>query len=677
MSEPSRDEVFAEVRDLRTRLAEAQDTLRAIQGGEVDAVVVTAAEPPRVLTLDSADKPYRLLVEQMRQGAATLTVAGAILSCNDRFARLVRTPPDRLPGLDFRALVDPPYAPILDALLADGLAAAVDGEVVLRRGDGTTVPVVLGVSALREGPAGVCLIVADISDQKRRERLVADEALARSILEQVADAVVVCDPAGTVVRASRAARDLCGANPLMRPFADSFPLAVLRFEGGGPADLGPAFRGDAVRGLEVGFSRPTGERAELLLSAGPLVAAGGDLLGVVATLTDITPLRRAEDELRRRAAELETADRRKDEFLAMLAHELRNPLAPIRSSLEILRLTGIDDPVARKSRDVIDRQVGQLTRLVDDLLEVARISSGKIQLRLERVDVAAAVTQAVETARPGVDAKGHHLSVTLPPAPLWVEADPTRLAQVIGNLLNNAAKYTEGGGRIWVTAAREGAEAVVRVRDTGVGIPPDMLGTVFDLFTQADRSIDRAQGGLGIGLALVKRLVAMHGGRVAAASGGPGQGSEFVVRLPAAEAAAPGPAGGRAGPDAGPPPAAHAGRRVLIVDDNADAAESLAALLGLQGHAVRTAADGPTALGAAAEFRPDLVLCDLGLPGMDGYEVVRQLRAVPALAQTRFIALTGYGREADIDRTRSAGFHAHLVKPFDPTRLADVLGHVG
>jgi PAS domain S-box-containing protein len=671
MSLDSTDGLRAENAELRHQLAEALDTIRAIQGGEVDAVVVTGHEQPTVFTLETADKPYRLLVEQMRQGAATLTIDGIILYCNHRFAELLRQPHESLLGRPIRGFVDEANMPLFDALLQDGLAAGVEGEVMLRRGDGKLVPVFLGVSALREGVAGVCLIVADLTEQKRRERLVADEAMARSILEQVADAVVVCDSAGIVVRASRAAHALCGSNPILKPFGEVFPL--IRFgpewPNGERVDVGAAWRGETLHGWSVCLPRSTGDWFELLLSAGPLLAAGGDVLGAVVTLTDITALRRAEDELRRQAAELREADQRKDEFLAMLAHELRNPLAPIRASLEIMNLKGLDDPQVRKSRDVIARQVLQLTRLVDDLLEVSRISSGKIALKPEPVDLAIAVTQAVEISRPVLNAKGHHLTVNLPAPPIRLMADPTRLVQVLGNILNNAAKYTEEGGQITVAASQEGAEVVIRVRDTGLGIPPDMLAKVFDLFTQVDRSLDRAQGGLGIGLALVKRLVAMHGGRVEVSSAGPGKGSEFVVRLPVnlnadEQKTGPAPTARKAGA---------ASRRVLVVDDNTDAADSLSILLSLLGHEVRIAGDGPTALAVAAEFHPDIVLCDIGLPLMDGYEVLRRLRTEPGFAATRFVAITGYGQDEDLRKSKTAGFHAHLVKPLDLNKLEAVL----
>jgi PAS domain S-box-containing protein len=664
-------ELEHQIDELRRQLSEARETLRAIQDGEVDAVVVGDGDRPQVFTLDTPDKPYRLIVDQLHTGAATLTVEGTILACNDRLAAHLRREPAQLLGRPLAEFVEPAYVPLFVALLHDALAAPVEGEVVLLPADGSRVPLFLGVSALREGVAGVCLVVADLTEQKRRERLVADEALARSILEQVADAVVVCDDAGTVQRASQAAHDLCGQNPVLQPFSAVFPLAR-RDDPGDAVDVASAWRGATLRGWEVFFARPNGQRAELLLSAGPLLAAGGLVTGAVITLTDITLLREAQDELARRAAQLQEADQRKDEFLAVLAHELRNPLSPIRASLEIMHMRELEDPHMRRSRDIIGRQVAHLTRLVDDLLEVSRIRSGRIQLRSEVVDLGSAVARAIETHRPVLDARGHRVFVRLPERPVRVLADPIRLAQIVGNLLDNAAKYTGDGGEVSVNVAQEGAEAVIRVRDTGIGVPPEMLAKIFDLFTQVQRSLDRSHGGLGIGLALVKRLVDLHGGRALANSDGPGRGSEFLVYLPIADGApvqiaaetttatttttAPGP-----------------GRRLLLVDDNLDAAESLSALLGLLGHDVRIASDGSAALTAAAEFRPDVVLCDIGLPRMDGYQVVAALRAQPRFATTRFVALTGYGRDEDRRRSLAAGFDAHLVKPVELAKLTAAL----
>jgi signal transduction histidine kinase/DNA-binding response OmpR family regulator len=366
--------------------------------------------------------------------------------------------------------------------------------------------------------------------------------------------------------------------------------------------------------------------------------------------------------------DVQRADVHKNVFLSMLAHELRNPLAPIRNAVQILRLRGGDDRELDPIRDMIDRQVQHLVRLVDDLLDVSRITRGKISLQFEPLDMALVVARAVEISQPMIEARGHELTVVLPEEPLCVKGDLVRLAQVVGNLLNNAAKYTEEGGRIWLTAVRDGGEVVLRVRDTGVGIPRDMLTTVFDLFTQAERSLDRAHGGLGIGLTLVRQLVELHGGRVQAFSPGPNQGSEFVVGLPALALAveSEGPAAEPQVPLLGPR------RRVLVVDDNQDAAESLALLLRLAGHDVHVCHDGPAAVAAAVELVPEVVLLDIGLPGMDGFEVARRLRAHPALARTLLVAVTGYGQSQDLDRSREVGFDHHLVKPVDPDTLVEV-----
>lgn len=664
------EEMRREVEELRRQLAEAQETIRAIQSGEVDAVVVHGAEQPGVYTLDAADKPYRLVVEQMRHACAVVSGDGLVLSCNEAFGQLVGRPRESLLQRSLRELIEPASLPLLEALLHDGLAAGGEGELTLHRGDGQRVPVVLGARALNEGVAGVCLLVSDLTEKRRRDRLIADEAMARSILDQVADAVVVCDTHGVVLRASRAAHDLCGADPSLQPFERAFPLTRVGLEGAGgnQPDLRAAWEGAPVRGLEVRLERP-GRHAVLLLRAGPLIAARGEVLGVVLTLTDITPLREAQDELRRRAAALQEADRHKDEFLAMLAHELRNPLSPIQASLEVMQLHPAADGQLRRCQEIISRQVQQLTRLVDDLLEVSRISRGKIQLRLEPVELAAAVNTGIETCRPLIERKRHRLTVTMPEDEVWVRADVTRLSQVVGNLVHNAAKYTEDGGEITVRVER-GADGfgVIRVRDTGVGIPHAMLGEVFDLFTQVHRSLDRSQGGLGIGLALVRRLISMHGGQVEAHSEGPGRGSEFVVRVPLCEAV-------QGGAGAAPATATSASRplRVFVADDNRDAADILGELLTMLGHQVCTAYDGPSTIAAATEFRPDVMLCDIGLPGIDGYGVVAALRERPGFESTRFIAVTGYGREEDRQRSAAIGFHAHLIKPVDINRLKALL----
>jgi signal transduction histidine kinase len=376
-------------------------------------------------------------------------------------------------------------------------------------------------------------------------------------------------------------------------------------------------------------------------------------------------------ELRRVFAELQESDRRKDVFLAMLAHELRNPLAPIRNASEIFRRAESGNATLRLAGEIVDRQVTQLARLVDDLLDVSRITQGKVQLKRRHLGLQALMAQAIETAMPMIEAKHQELAIHLPRAPIHLDADPARLAQVIGNLLNNAAKYTSDGGRICVSARRFRDRAVVRVRDNGVGIAPAMLANVFDLFMQVDTSLDRSQGGLGIGLTLVRAIVELHGGGISARSAGLGRGSRFLFWLPAlpGDATVPSPRrnGGTAVRERSP-------RRLLLVDDNVDAVESLAVLLRADGHDVRVAHDGPGALAQIESFRPHLVVLDIGLPGMNGYEIAQRIRARPELGAPTLVALTGYGQQEDRKRARAAGFDHHFIKPADVNALQRLLG---
>ncbi len=384
---------------------------------------------------------------------------------------------------------------------------------------------------------------------------------------------------------------------------------------------------------------------------------------------------------------LRDVNQRKDEFLAMLGHELRNPLAPIRSAVEILRLHAAGYPEMEWAGAVIDRQTRHLARLVDDLLDVSRIVRGQIVLHRQEIDLEEIVRHGVETSRPLIQSRNHRLHIQLPVTPVRLDGDLTRLAQVLANLLNNAAKYTDEGGEIWLEAGVEGGQAVLRVRDTGAGIAATLLPRVFELFAQAERTLDRAQGGLGIGLTLVKLLVEMHGGTVEAKSPGPGQGAEFSVRLPLGRetaappvsAAAPSVAETRflaAGSQAAQPPAADrngGAMRILIVDDNVDAADSTAMLLRLEGYETHSVHSAHAALHAAATLKPDVVLLDIGLPEMDGYDVARRLRALTEGGPTAIIALTGYGQPADRDRAARAGFDEFLVKPVEPAVLNGLL----
>ena len=418
--------------------------------------------------------------------------------------------------------------------------------------------------------------------------------------------------------------------------------------------------GCASTRAEARFLRRDGAAIWVKLAASLSRAVDGRGAHAVVALEDVTEARHAEEDLR-------DADRRKDEFLAILAHELRNPLAPIRNSLHIFRLAGVQDPAVARVTEMMERQVAHMVRMVDDLLEVSRISRGKIELRKERVELASVLRTAVDTSLPLIESNRHKLSVQVPPEPLVLDADPVRLAQVFANLLNNSAKYTPPGGTIEIEVHVEAGMAVVCVRDNGEGIPQQMLARVFNMFTQANTG-SRAQGGLGIGLTLARTLVSLHGGSIEAFSGGPGRGCEFLVKLPlsgkvALDAEAP---HGEIQRGTGP-------NRVLVVDDNKDAADSLGMLLEFLGAEVRVVHDGFAALEAMSTFKPTLVLLDLGMPGMNGLEVARRVRQDPAARDVRLVALTGWGQREDRRRTTEAGFDYHLVKPADLGALQSIL----
>ncbi len=513
---------------------------------------------------------------------------------------------------------------------------------------------------------GVALQSVVGGDSRAHLRPVPDPQFRR-LLETLPAAAYTCDPQGRITYYNSHAVDLWGRRPRLNDADDRFCGSFKLFATDGSSIahdecwMALALRNKTEYvGLEILIERPNGERLTALAHINPILDDAGVLLGAVNVVIDVTARRRAEDALK-------AADRAKDEFLATLAHELRNPLAPLRNAAQILQLDAPPSPNLRWALEVIDRQMQQMTRLIDDLLDVSRVTVNKLELRKSTVELGEIVQAAVESSHPLLESCGHTLRVTVEPR-VFVDGDLTRLAQVVSNLLNNAAKYMERGGRVWLTAERQGGDAVISVRDAGIGLPADMLTRIFEIFVQVDRSLSRSRGGLGIGLTLVKKIVEMHDGTVTAFSDGAGRGSEFVVRLPARSADTT--ASGASGSSR---PAA-ASARVLVVDDNEDSAASLAMLLEMVGHEVRTAHDGEEALAAAEDFRPDVAFLDIGLPRMNGHEVAERIRRQPWGKDMTLIALTGWGQDSDRLRSKEAGFDRHLVKPVDPTVLLELLG---
>jgi PAS domain S-box-containing protein len=504
-----------------------------------------------------------------------------------------------------------------------------------------------------------------ISDKSPIQARRDGERLFHLLMENVKDfAIFMLDPEGRIISWNTGSQRILGYEEpeiIGQPFAKIFT----------PEDIErkrPEYELQNAR--EAGRAederwhlRKDGSRLWASGVVTPLLDEDGNLQGFAKILRDITERKRMEEEL----AE---ANQRKDEFLAMLAHELRNPLAPIQNVLQIFKQETADKPNLQVASGMVERALGRITRIVDDLLDVSRITKGKIELRKERMTLQRAVEQAIESVQPLIESRRHQLSVSMPPEEVWLEVDPVRMDQILTNLLTNAAKYTEPGGKIWINAERLGNDCVLTVKDSGIGISPEMLPRIFELFVQVDHSIDRAQGGLGIGLTLVKRLVEMHGGAVEAHSGGIGEGSEIVVHM-------------RVVPEyLGHKPediqTHHSTKqkalRILVVDDNIDTADSMAMLLRLAGHEVTTENTGPKGLHTALTEKPEVVLMDIGLPGMDGCQVAQRIREHPELTSMQLIAISGYGQEADQRRCQQAGFDHHLVKPVDPVKLEELLG---
>ena len=488
------------------------------------------------------------------------------------------------------------------------------------------------------------------------------KALLAAIVESSDDAIISKTLAGTITSWNRGAQHLFGytaEEAIGQQITMLIPDDRQHEEG---MILDRLRRGERIDHYETIRVAKDGRPIDISVTISPVRRETGEIVGASKVARDISLQKRAQ-------RELEEADDRKNEFLALLAHELRNPLGPIRHAVTILRARTPSADELQWATSIIDRQTERMTRLVEDLLDVSRITRGTIQLRREQVDIAAVLRAAVEGSSALIERSHHQLNVTYPGEPLYVDGDATRLTQIVANLLDNAAKYTDRGGRIWLSGEREGNLAVIRVQDSGIGIPSELLPRIFDMFTQAGMSLDRTQGGLGVGLSLVERLVKLHGGTVSAYSAGAGKGSEFTIRLPAAQGQK-APAPERREEGIGPP----ANRcRILVVDDNEDSVDSLAMLLRLLGHEVQTASDGETAVAVAEAFRPDVAILDIGLPKVNGYDLAKQIRERPWAKNIVLVALTGWGQDAHRRRSTEAGFNHHLTKPVELDVLQQIL----
>ena len=557
----------------------------------------------------------------------------------------------RIINEDSRQTVENPIETVFREKRIVGLA----NHTALVARDGREIPIedsAAPIAAQGGKISGAILVFRDVTEQRRsmeaRNRLAA-------IVESSDDAIIGNGLDGIITSWNRGAQRLYGytadeivGKPLSLLVPPDHPDEV-------PTMMEQVGHGEYIEHFETVRVRKDGTHLDVSLSISPIRDSEGKIIGASKIARDITARKQE--------------DRRKNEFLALLAHELRNPLAPLRNGLQIMRLSSDDRDAVQTARNMMERQLEHLVRLVDDLLDVSRISRGKLELRKERLSLASVVENALEVC--GALAREHdqELTVALPDEPLYVDADKTRLVQALCNLLSNSVKYSERGGQIWLSVEREDDQAVIRVKDNGIGIPPENLPTIFELFTQVDRSLEKSQGGLGVGLTIVKRLVEMHGGSVQAHSEGAGQGSEFIVRLPIAMTVVNEQRRIDEPETLSKPPR----RRVLVVDDNADAASSLAMILKLTGNEVRTAHDGVEAVQAADEYRPDVILLDIGMPRMNGYDACRHIREKAWGRQPFIVALTGWGQEDDKQRSREAGFDSHLVKPVEPAALQKLL----
>jgi PAS domain S-box-containing protein len=659
-------------------LRNANSILRARQRAEREILQAKEALERKTEELAHSLAMMRATLESATDGILVTNAQGEVTGFNQKFVDMWRLPQELMDTKQHRRILavtaqlfkEPEkFCARIEEIYAASPPESFD---LLQLADGRVIERFTRIQFIEERNVGRVWSFRDITERKRaEEELRQQREWFQVTLSSIGDAVITTDTQGKVTFLNPVAEMMTGwktseasGQPLDKIFR------IINEETREPA-RNPVEK--VLReGIVVGLANHTalidkdgGERS-IEDSAAPIRDGAGKVSGAVMVFHDVTERRRVEKALRE-------ADRKKDEFLAMLAHELRNPLVPIRNGLKVLKLAGNDPVRAEEARSIMDQALNQMVRLVDDLLDVSRITTGKLQLRKERVDLATVVQNAVEATRPLIDAQGHKLTVTLPPAPVLLDADPTRLAQVFSNLLNNAAKYSEDGGDITLSAELAGDEVRVRVTDKGIGIAADHLPRIFEMFAQVDTAFDRSQGGLGIGLSLVKGLVEMHGGGVQAHSDGPGMGSQFVVCLPTAGAQ----------PSRVGDPAKDDGEtcgvskcRILVVDDNRLSSDSTAMLLRIMGHDLAIARDGIQGMECARAFRPDVILLDIGLPQLNGYETARRIREQPWGKDIFLIAVTGFGQEEDRRRSLEAGFDYHMVKPVNFVELEKKLSEI-
>ena len=616
----------------------------------------------------------QVMLSSIGDGVITADAQGRVSLMNPVAAALTGWSPAEASGRPrpegFRILNEetrqPPENPVMNALAQRRIVGLANHTVLISK-DGAERPIDDSGAPILDPQGkvvGAVLIFRDVS-----ERRLADRTRARlaAIVDSSHDAIVGKSLEGMIISWNRGAEKIFG-HTAAEAVGQHISLIVPEpWRAEQEQVLAKIRSGETIDHFETVRQTKDGRSIDVSLTVSPVRDREGGIIGASKIARDVTERRRAADRLRQTAADLSDANRRQREFLALLSHELRNPLAPMRNVLEILRDTGGKDPTAKRALDMMERQFGLMVRLVDDLLDVSRITRGGIALRREPVELAAAMQPAVDAARQYCESRGLELVVDVPTEPLHMNADPARLAQIVGNLLNNACKFTDRGGRIRLSVGRHGSEAVIRIQDTGIGIAADQLARIFGMFAQVDASLERAQGGLGLGLTLVKSLIEAHGGSVEARSAGLGKGSEFAVRLPILDAAS--------RPSLQEPSkfssVASARRRFLVVDDNRDAAASLALVLQGKGHEVHTAHDGFNAVAAAAKLRPDVVLLDIGMPRLNGYEAARRIRQTDKSAV--LVAITGWGQNEDRRLSNEAGIDAHLMKPVGYADLMTVL----